>query len=158
MSETEHNLEQQLRDADVPWPKTLAELTEYIDHLTGLDHDYGTCVYAVSNAATAAFHYMAHRLGITGFQASCADMDLLRRTRGYKHGFAVIDYGELLYPQYREKFDRLAFDAALEKQAEWLAEEAANLLADSPNAADGVRAHWERLVGAREKGCGEETS
>ncbi len=27
-------------------------------------------------------------------------MDILRRTRGYKMGFRLVDYGNLLYPQY----------------------------------------------------------
>ena len=82
--------EQELRGYKVPTPRSIDELTNIICDLTERKHDYGTCVYAMSIAATAAFNYMASTLGVTGFQASCADMDVLRRTRGYEHGFQVI--------------------------------------------------------------------
>ena len=73
--------EQEMRDTEVPRANTIGELSDYIESLVQQEHDYGTCVYAMSMAATAAFNYVARRLGVTGFQASCADMDVLRRTR-----------------------------------------------------------------------------
>lgn len=96
----EAQTEQEMREADVPWPETLDDLTRYIAGLVEREHDYGTCVYAMSMAATAAFGYVAKRLGVTGFQASCADMDILRRTRHMEHGFILLKADDLLYPQY----------------------------------------------------------
>ncbi len=109
MTDIKTATEAQLREADVPWPKTRDELMAYVNSLVERDHDYGTCVYAMSMAATAAFYYVSSRLGVTGFQASCADMDILRRTRGYKMGFRL-GTKELLHPQNGddEHFSRLA--------------------------------------------------
>jgi hypothetical protein len=137
--------EQTMRDSKAPWPKSTDELRAYIDELTGGSHDYGTCVYAMSLAAHAAFNYVASKLGVTGFQASCADMDFLERTRGYKHGFAIIDYGKLLYPQTwtEEHFPRP--EQILAKQAAHLRPVVYALLNDSPAAHPNVRAHWETI-------------
>lgn len=143
--------EQEMRDSEVPWPKTPEELSAYIASLVEQDHDYGTCVYAMSMAATAAFQYVAGKLGVTGFQASCADLDVLRRTRGLKNGFRIIDYDKILYPQYNsaEHFptrDDLLADPELRAR---LAERAGELLAESPTAHPEVLAHWKELAHVR---------
>ena len=61
--------EQDMRAAEVPSAGTIGELSDYIESLVQQEHDYGTCVYAMSMAATSAFNYVAHQLGVTGFQA-----------------------------------------------------------------------------------------
>lgn len=140
--------EERLRDCKAPSPKTIEELVAVVEALREREHDYGTCVYAMSIAATAAFNYMASALGVTGFQASCADLDVLKRTRGYKHGFRVIDYSNLLYPQYKDHLtlspDRmLAEDDGLRRR---IVAEAKKLLADGSGAHPDVVAHWKYLV------------
>ena len=92
--------EQELRDMKVDWPDSVTQLRLIIDTLCNREHDYGTCVYAMSMAAEATFKYVAHKLGVSGFQASCADLDFLRRTRRMKAGFSILNYENLLYPQY----------------------------------------------------------
>lgn len=138
--------EQQMREAEAPTHDTSAELAAYIDSLTEREHDYGTCVYAMSLAAVAAFNHVARKLGVTGFQASCADMDIIRRTRRFTSGFRILDYGDLLYPQYRDKFDSCAFDALLVEHASDLAKQARQKLAESPNAHPDALAHWALLA------------
>ena len=135
--------EAEMRDAKVPWPKTKEQLTEYIESLTTRQHDYGTCVYAMSMAATAAFYYIAGQLGVTGFQSSCADMDILRRTRHLKGPFMIINGEDALFPQYdlREKLDK-----AIEGWKPWLKEEAQKKLAETGQAHPDVVAHWKRLA------------
>lgn len=96
----EKMIEQEMRDTEVPRANTIGELSDYIESLVAKQHDYGTCVYAMSMAATAAFNYVARQLGVTGFQASCADMDVLRRTRRIKGPFMLVDSDKMLYPQY----------------------------------------------------------
>src|SRR5688572_31227242 len=73
-----------LRDCDVPWPKTDEDLAAIIRAVSERTHTYGTCVYAMSIAALAAYYLMAHKLGVTGFQAGCADMDFIARARHMK--------------------------------------------------------------------------
>lgn len=140
---TDTMTEEQMRDADVPWPKSETELMDYIKLLVEREHDYGTCVYAMSMAAVAAFHYVSHKLGVTGFQASCADMDILRRTRHYKGGFMLVNGDDLLYPQYdlRKKLDEF-----IAEQRPWLKEQATKMLADRDSVHPDVKAHWERLA------------
>lgn len=138
--------EAEMRDATVPWPQSEAELAEYIHSLAKRPHDYGTCVYAMSMAATAAFHYVAHELGCTGFQASCADMDILRRTRLMKGPFAIVKGEDLLYPQYdlRERLEEW-----IENWTPWAAEEAKKKLAGLKSEEDAhpsVIAHWHKLA------------
>lgn len=136
--------EGELRAADVPWCKTPEELIAYINSLVNRPHDYGTCVYAMSMAAVAAFHYAASVLGTTGFQASCADMDIVRRTRHLKGPFMILDGEKMLYPQYdlREQLDEF-----LREGTPWAAKEARKRLAtDGEHAHPHVKAHWERLA------------
>lgn len=138
--------EKDMRDTAVPWPKSPEELTAYIAALVNRPHDYGTCVYAMSMATVAAYYYVAHALGTTGFQASCADMDILRRTRGLTGPFMLIKGEDLLYPQcdIPQKVD----DFIRESQP-WAAEEAKKKLADPSNvhAHPDVRTRWEQLAG-----------
>jgi hypothetical protein len=135
--------EAEMRDAEAAHPKTPEELTAYVESLVNRGHDYGTCVYAMSLAATAAFNYVAGKLGVTGFQASCADMDIIRRTRGMKDGFIIVDGNNLLYPQY-DVLDRVAQWMAGARGE--LAKKAKVLLAEKKTVHPDVVAHWERLA------------
>lgn len=136
--------EQEMREAEVPTPHSLEELSAYIDGLTAQNHDYGTCVYAMSMAATAAFNYVAHKEGVTGFQASCADMDVLRRTRRLKGPFMLVDLTNHMYPQY-DLVDRV--HSAIEETSDWYKEEAQRLLDANTEAVPSVIAHWQKLAG-----------
>ena len=136
--------EQEMRDTEVPRANTIAELSDYIESLVQQEHDYGTCVYAMSMAATAAFNYVARRLGVTGFQASCADMDVLRRTRRITGPFMIVDGNKMLYPQYSIERD---VREAMNEWAQWAGDEARKLLAqDNGRASPKVIKHWKGLA------------
>lgn len=140
--------EQEMRDVKAPTPETLQELDEWIESLVERPHDYGTCVYAMSLAAVAAFNYVAGKLGVSGFQASCADLDILRRTRLMDGPFMLIDGNDMLYPQY-DPHERLS--EALQEWQGWASEEAEKKLAEVDIYADrmvhpSVLAHWKRLA------------
>lgn len=147
MTDLTNATEGELRSFDVPWPKTTAELLTIVELLAARRHDYGTCVYAVSIAATATFNYMSHTLGITGFQASCSDMDILRRTRGMRHGFKIIDFGKLLYPQYLGDVTVEVADLLADPGTRKTIREAARKLLDDAvdRAHQDVVAHWRQL-------------
>lgn len=136
--------EAEMRDEKAPWPNTLELLNEYITSLVDRQHDYGTCVYAMSLSAVAAFQHVASKLGVTGFQASCADLDILRRTRSLDGPFIILKAEDMLYPQYDlpEKLRK-----AMESWKEWAAEECAKELEKSGEQVHpDVKAHWERLA------------
>lgn len=81
-------------------PRSLNDLTAYITEQLEREHDYNTAVEATTNVSVAAFNYAARVLGITGFQSSCADLGILRLTRGLDGPFGLLDGEQLLYPQY----------------------------------------------------------
>lgn len=137
--------EKQMRESKVPRPKTQKELDKYIKSLVEGQHDYGTCVYAMSMAATAAFYYVSGKLGVTGFQASCADLDILRRTRSLEN-FSVQDMNHLLYPQYLNEEHFPTYQQLLVKHKDWLKKKASILLKESPYACARVVNHWKMLA------------
>lgn len=143
--------ETEMRDAVVPTPTNLDELMSYVASLVERQHDYGTCVYAMSMAATATFHYVASKLGASGFQASCADLDILRRTRDFKWG-RVVDYENLLFPQYcnAEHYPGWRDLMADKDVRAKLREMAREMLSERKSASPGVIAHWTRLAETEE--------
>jgi hypothetical protein len=88
--------EDELAKMAAPAPQTVLDLQEFITTMTTREQTYGTCVYAVSLCALATFNYVAHQLGITGFQASCADLDIMGKRRDLIHGFYLLDANNLL--------------------------------------------------------------
>lgn len=137
--------ESELRDAKVPWLETPKELMEYITKICEENKGgYGTSVYAMSMSAIAAMQYAARVVGATGFQASCADLDIVRRSRGLDCPFAIIKAKDMLYPQYsiRGKVEEL-----LQEWAPWAKEQAFALLRDRKDyAVESVISHWMKLV------------
>lgn len=136
--------EQEMRDSKVPWPKTIEELNDYINELSKDGGDYGKAVYCMSMAATAAFYYMSHVVGATGFQASCADLDIFRRTRSINGPFAIIAGEDMLYPQYNIQAKVSGY---LSEWREWAAKEARKNLAtnNKENVSEEVWKQWEML-------------
>lgn len=138
--------EKEMREFKVPTFNTDKELISFINELVAREHDYGTCVYAMSQGAVAAFNYIARKLGVTGFQASCADMDIIKRTRNYEM-FRIINYDNLLYPQYLTEEHFPSINYLLEENKAWLKEQAEKLLAERDFTHPDVLAHWEKLAG-----------
>jgi hypothetical protein len=138
--------ELKMREEEVPWPTTIEDLTEYIQALASRNHDYGTCVYAMSMAAVATFNYMSRVLGVTGFQASCADLDILRRTRSLKEGFMIINYENLLFPQYCDDDHFPTWPMLLEENKKELAKAAKKHLKSTRGAHPDVIQHWKMIA------------
>lgn len=144
--------EKQMRAAKVPTFNSMEQLVKYITKLEKQKHDYGTCVYAMSMAATATFNYMANMLGVTGFQASCADMDIVRRVRGWER-FYLMNLNDLLYPQYCNNENFKNYEKLLEENGEWLSKEAKKRLKEEKGnlAHPNVIAHWKMLAKMKAK-------
>jgi hypothetical protein len=141
---------------EMVFPETEEQLLALIRALLDREHDYGTCVYAMSFCALSAFHYASAVLGSTGFQASCADLDFLRRSRWMENGFRIVDYNNLLYPQYyfgNEKFpDKLTL---LMENLESLQEAVRKKMREGEDrgwgASPGVLAHWNWILSLRKE-------
>ncbi len=140
--------ELEMQAEEAPCPKTVEELNEYIQSCLDaikwpkkengeLEHAteesgsaYGKCVYAMSLASVATFHYVAGQVGASGFQASCADLDILRRTRSLKGPFSIVDYTQMLYPQY-DVLAKVKEIAESQETKDYLKEKALEQLKDS---------------------------
>lgn len=92
--------------------QTFETLPEFIRHvINDYEHDYGTVCHAIAacSVATAwACNEMeGARGGITGFQAGAVMWTFIRRWlyNRNKCGLRIVDYDDLLYPQYASHFD-----------------------------------------------------
>lgn len=145
-----HYTEEQMREMEPPRLETIEDLTTYLQMLEGEADDYGKCVYCMSLAAWAAFNFMASKIGATGFQASCADMAFVTKVRGLKHGWRLIDYGNLLYPQYCDETEMPGWETHLRQNIDTLGLAAEKLLSqESKFVAESVTQHWRMLVEMR---------
>lgn len=69
---------------------------------------YGTAPRAIAQAALATAWYLASDFGITGFQAGCTMWDFIRdwQYSGNECGMKIVDYDNMLYPQYGYKYEK----------------------------------------------------
>lgn len=126
---------------------TLEDLTAYLKDIEdNYGNGYGCAPRAIAQAAVGVAWYFAGKFGITGFQAGFVMWDFIRdwSYSNNKCGMRMVDYDNMLYPQYGYKFEKtISTDT-------WHAiqEEAKNRLAEKceydvhPN----VKAHWESIV------------
>lgn len=136
--------EQECREFKVPYFDSIEELKEFIDSLDILNNDYGTAAYSMSLAGTAAFNYIAHKFGCTGFQASCADLDMVRRIRLIEGPFMISKLEDVVYPQsnLKGKLESFLTDS---NSKEGLKKLALKNLTEYPDAHPAVVAHWIEL-------------
>jgi len=134
------------------WAKEVAEMTmekllEFIRKLTNdYNHDYGTVCHAVACAAIAAAKAVMRTdacNGITGFQAGAIQWEIIKLWGLYPEGsnLRMIDYNDLLYPQYWYKFKAI-------KPSVWeeTKKKAKKLLAVENYGSELVRKHWQSIV------------
>lgn len=126
--------------------QSVAELSAFIKELSNkYEHDYGTICHAIAAGAIAAAWTVDRSPsgGITGFQAGAVMWEFIQHWmfEGNKCGLRLIDYDDLLYPQYAEKFDKKISKDVMEK----LQSEAKELLKESAGH-ESVRKHWQSLA------------
>lgn len=90
---------------------TMDKLPEFLRHLMeDYGHDYGTICHALTAGAIATAWAMdrAPQGGITGFQAGFIMWGFIRHWsyESNKCGMKIVDYDNMLYPQYEHKFEK----------------------------------------------------
>lgn len=139
----------ELRDALVEKRKEIKsfeDLTGFLKHVTeNRNGGYGEAPRAISQASLAVAWYLASEFGITGFQAGFVMWDFIRDWSfpTNKCGMKIVDYDNMLYPQYDDKFDKTI------SRNTWKAiqEEAAARLAEKDRMVHPqVTAHWQSIV------------
>ncbi|RJS68564.1 hypothetical protein CW696_08440 [ANME-2 cluster archaeon] len=93
---------------------TLAELPEFLRHLAeDYKHDYGTICHAHAAGAIATAWAINHteQGGITGFQAGSIMWEFVTHWIRIKPPLALLEYRDMLYPQYEERFTTISRSA-----------------------------------------------
>ncbi len=124
---------------------TLEDLPVFVKKMMDESLGYGSVCCAVAASAIAAA-WVANKQehgGITGFQADCVMWEFIRQWnyKSNRTGLRILDYDNLLYPQYEDYFDKtISLDCwrALQKEARYNIE--------TGNATDRVRAHWQSII------------
>jgi hypothetical protein len=130
----------------------LETLPEFMNHiLNDYCHDYGTICHAISACALAAAWAAnsSDQGGITGFQSSAVMWDFVRQWayKNNKTSLRIIDYDNMLYPQYKSYFENKTIDQstwkALQNEAKRRLDE---IDSGKEPAADSVISHWKSIV------------
>jgi hypothetical protein len=108
-------------------------VAEFIRHLSeDYQHDYGTICHAIAAGAIGAAWAIERSPsgGITGFQAGCIMWGFIQNwmTEYKESPVRLLNYRDLLYPQYAHKFRAIPTDTW-----EWAQKEAQKVLQDAPD-------------------------
>lgn len=128
--------------------KDLDDLIEFLKYVKeNCNYDYGVAPRSIAQAALATSWYLSNEFGITGFQAGFVMWDFIRdwNFSNNKCGLKIIDYDDMLYPQYDYEFEKTISRETfkeLQKQAE---ENLINEKYVHPN----VVYHWLSIVGGK---------
>lgn len=127
---------------------TMDNLTQFINHLLkDYEHNYGTICHALAAGALAAIHAMDNspQGGITGFQAGAIMWEFIRHWNyeSNKTSLKIVDYDNLLYPQYAHKFDG-SIDPSVWESVKMQAYE--NLHKANDYTHPNVLKHWQNIV------------
>lgn len=88
---------------------TIRELVKFIKFLNKTPLDYGSIVYAQCAVMLATQRVMnsGKHDGITVFQAGFIGWEMVKKfMRVGDCGLSIIDWREMLYPQYKERFEK----------------------------------------------------
>lgn len=124
------------------------ELAEFIEEVeNNFNYGYGTAARSVGAVAACVANYLRNKMGLTGFQTGCAMWEFIQDFiySNNKCGMKLVDYDEMLYPQYEYKFcDKIIPKytwEALQKQAK------ENL--EKCSAVPRVIDHWQSIVNGK---------
>lgn len=124
---------------------SLDELITYLQYVKEIGNcGYGEAPRAIAQAALATAWYLANEFGITGFQAGCTMWDFIKdwSYSGNKCGLKIVDYDNMLYPQYDHKFEKTMRPYVWEE----LQKQAKKNLETSQYASEGVIEHWKSIA------------
>lgn len=133
--------------AETQTPESIAGFIKRLT--TNYNHDYGTICHAVAASAIGAAYAVnsTPQGGITGFQSGAIMWEFIKHWN-HSHnecGLKMLDYDNLLYPQYEYKFAKTISKHTWEQ----LQKQAADSLVKVENggiASSNVIEHWKSIV------------
>ncbi len=143
ITEEMHVHDKWYKDASKQTPETIEA---FLRKLANYQHDYGTICHAVAASAIAAAWAMnaTPQGGITGFQAGCVMWEIIKNWSysNNKCGLKMVNYDDMLYPQYEEKFGKIITKSTWKA----LQEQANKNLEEKNTAAEKVIKHWQSIA------------
>ena len=121
------------------------DLVNYIQNIKdNYNIGYGTAPRAIAQAALATAWYLSRGFGITGFQASCVMWDFIMdwHCPHNKCGLKIVDYDNMLYPQYDYKFQKTISRSTYEALQKAAKENLENHNSAHPNVVE----HWKYIA------------
>lgn len=121
----------------------LRELISEVEN--NFNYDYGVSARAVGAVVTSVANYLSRKMGLTGFQASFVMWDFIKAYMKSNNecGMKLVDYDDMLYPQYSYKFQKTISKETWENIVKSAKE---NLERDNKFASKNVIAHWKSIV------------
>lgn len=125
--------------------KSFDDLIEFLQKVKdNCNTGYGTAPRAIAQAALATAWYLASDFGITGFQSGFVMWDFIE---GWLYldnecGMKIVNYDDMLYPQYDYKFEKTIPKDTFEA----LQKTAKKKLEESEYANPAVINHWKSIV------------
>ena len=112
--------------------------------LEKIPRTYDNDCHIVTIAAIAAAYAISKELSITGFQASCIMWEFIQNwtKKNNKTGLKLIDYDDMLYPQYKYKFEKVISKETWEA----LQLEATKRLLEENHVCNEVKEHWKNII------------
>lgn len=110
----------------------------------GYNHDYGTMCHAVAACALAASWAACEEIGLSGFQAGFVMWDFIKNWTytGNECGLKILNYDDMLYPQYDFKFDKVIYKDTYES----IQGKAKKNLETRSFASGAVIQHWKKIA------------
>lgn len=129
--------------------KSLEDLTEFLKYIQeNCNFGYGESARSIAQASLAVAWYFADVFGITGFQAGCVMWDFILdwTYQDNKCGLKIMDYDDMLYPQYEHKYEKTIPELIWKKLQE---QAKINLKESSEHAHPAVIEHWKSIANGK---------
>lgn len=139
-----------MSNSENPYPHSMNELSTYITSRLQEPNTYESVPETLADIALAAFNYACGELGVTGYQASIAELVFLGKSRRIKGPFALVRAEDDLYPQ-NSILDQV--EQLRDEWSPWLKDEAAKLVYETATKPQypphpQVYQHWVNLANA----------
>lgn len=145
ITEKDHLEKEWLKEAH---EQTLETLPKFINHLMNdYEHDYGTCIKAVAAAMVGTFAAFNKQEGFTGFQVGFIPWMMMEEFWGEsKVGRRVIDFDDMIYPQYENKFKQTIKGSTFKKMQDNVRKKVELVKEGESSAHPDVLKHWESIL------------
>lgn len=129
--------------------RSFDELVEFLEDVaSNYNCGYGDAPRAIAQACLAVGWYLSGVFGITGFQASFVMWDFILgwQKTDNKTSLKLVDYDDMLYPQYAYKFEKVLSKDTWEQIQKVAGEQIDEAKKNGHAVHPEVYSHWQSIV------------